>query len=169
MRRIICALMVVVFANVACGKDQPEKTAADVLGGQEVIETILKADKVEAYRLKDQFFKEKLSEYEASAGPIKLDAKQAQSLSQTVAAYDSYERETPKGCEPVFGVRTTFSRGDQQVDVVYCFECQILAVYHQGKRVGGGQFDPAQRKLEALAKQMFPKDEAIQGLGKKRD
>lgn len=153
------------FLTTALALKKDDKSAADVLGGNEVVDTILKADKVEVYRLKDQFFKEKLAEYEASAGPTELDPKLAKPLAETLVAYDSYEREIAKACEPIFGVRATFIRGAVKTDVLFCFQCQILTVYHQGKRVGGGEFDPVKGKLEKLVKQIFPKDAAIQKLG----
>jgi hypothetical protein len=40
----------------------------------------------------------------------------------------------------------------------------LLAVYHNGKRVGSSYFEPGRADLVRLAKQLLPKDEAIQTL-----
>ena len=69
-----------------------------------------------------------------------------------------------KGCEPVFGVGVTFARGEQSVDVLFCFECDILAVYQGGRGVGDEDFDPARTRLVRLVKKFFPADDVIQQL-----
>ncbi|HTN77996.1 MAG TPA: hypothetical protein VL096_22245 [Pirellulaceae bacterium] len=145
-----------------------KRTAADVLGGNDVVATIEKAEKVEIFRLADmQFFQDKPADYKVNGEAVALDPKMASSLATTLVAFDSYEREVAKACEPIFGVKAVFTQGESKVDVVFCFSCEILAVYHQGKHTGDGNFDPANAKLVALVKQLFPKDKAIQAIGTK--
>jgi hypothetical protein len=76
----------------------------------------------------------------------------------------SYELEMAKGCEPVFGVGVSFMLGEQVVDILFCFECDILAVYQDGKVVGDEDFDPARTRLVRLVKKFFPDDNVIQQL-----
>lgn len=159
----LAVLAVALFSLIGGGK-----SAADVLGGPAIVDTIANAERVEVYRLANgQFYKAKLNEYEIADGPIKLTAEQASQLRSVLTARDSYLYGINKGCSPIFGVRASFIGGDKQlVDVVFCFECMILAVYQNNQRVGDANFDPANDELVALMKQLFPADEAIQSLGK---
>jgi hypothetical protein len=160
--RLILAVGLLFLSSLAVA--EKKKTAADVLGGDEVVAVILKPDKVLVYRLKDQAHKEKPADYEASSGPSEVDVMTAQDLSAVVAAFDTYERNSAKGCKPIYGLRTTFVRGKDEVDVVYCFACDIITVYLNGKRVGYGEFDPGHKQLVRLAQRMLPKDEEIKKL-----
>ena len=69
-----------------------------------------------------------------------------------------------KGCEPIFGVRLEFTQGDKAVDLFFCFECDILAVYFGGKPVGSEDFDTMRPQLVEIAQKVFPEDKVIQGL-----
>jgi hypothetical protein len=160
--RVTVSLVLLLVSSLAYA--EKKKTAADVLGGDAVVAIIAKPDKVEVYRLKDQTHKEKPSEYESSSGPLDVDVMTAQDLSAVVTAFDTYERNAAKGCKPIYGVRTTFIQGKQQVDVVYCFACDILTVYLNGKAVGHGEFDPGHKQLVRLAQRMLPKYDEIKML-----
>lgn len=159
---LLSLLVVATVAYVSAGK-----SAAAVLGSPAIVETIAQADQVEVYRLANgQFYKAKLSEYEIASGPLQPTAEQARQLQAVLTARDSYLYDIAKSCEPIFGIRATFTRGDQQVDVVFCFECMILAVYQHNQYVAGANFDPVNDQLAAIMKTLFPDDEAIQSLGK---
>lgn len=158
---LACTLVVGALAIASA-----EKTAADLLGGREVIETIQKADQVEVFRMTDQYQQRQLSDYKLAGGPAKITPELAKELARIVSAHDSYDRTLAKGCVPIYGVQATFTRGKSQVDVLFCFGCQVLEVFHNGKTVGGGNFDPAMKSLTKLAQAAFPDDKAIQGIGK---
>lgn len=160
----LALVAITVLGSVAAAADKGPSTAEDVLGGREVVQTILEAKKAVVFRLKGETLKSKPAEYEVLTGPLAVDGNTAQQLAQTVTAYRTYEREIALGCEPVFGVRTTFAHEKNRVDVVYCFDCDLLAVYLNDKRVGDGCFAPGRAKLVALTKTLLPKDEVIQGL-----
>ncbi len=166
MLRVITLLVTVLIAAVplSSAADKPARTAADVLGGEEVVKAIRAAKKVEVYRLKAQSLQRKPADYAATAGPSAVEAKVAAELAAALTGYESYERDLAVGCEPQFGVRTTHVSGSTTIDIVYCFDCDTLVVYRNGEKVGDGLFTPARKKLVAIAKQMLPKDEVIQGL-----
>jgi hypothetical protein len=50
------------------------------------------------------------------------------------------------------------------VDVVFCFQCDILSVYQNGVAVASEDFDPIRPALVPLMKKLFPKDGEIQSL-----
>jgi hypothetical protein len=76
----------------------------------------------------------------------------------------SYVWNEAKGCDPLYGVRLEFKRKDETVDVIFCFECDILTVYHNGVAGSGEDFDPIRPALVPLMKEIFPKDGEIQSL-----
>ena len=82
----------------------------------------------------------------------------------TLLDVSSYEWDSVKGCIPTPGVRIQFKKGVEVVDVLFCFECDILAVCYNGVMVGGKDFDNARGTLLSVVKELFPDDLAIQQL-----
>ena len=69
-----------------------------------------------------------------------------------------------KGCDPMPGVGLRFVSDKHQVEIAVCYECKMWGFYLDGIRLGWEDFDSANSRLVKLAKALFPKDEAIQGL-----
>ena len=137
----------------------------DVFGADGAQDVIAKPTKVQAYRLADMsFYKPTVDDYKTTAGPIDVSEALAQQTSKLLLDTDSYLWDIGKGCEPLFGVRLSFTQGEKQTDVFFCFECDILAVYFQGKPVGSEDFDKIRPQLVKIMKQIFPDDAVIQGL-----
>jgi hypothetical protein len=57
-----------------------------------------------------------------------------------------------------------FQHEGDEVDVLLCFECAILAVYDNGRIAGGEDFDDIKSQLAAIVKELFSNDTAIQAL-----
>jgi hypothetical protein len=162
---LVALLVLSAGAALAADKAPKERSAADVLGGNDVVATIRSAEKVVVFRLKDATYEETPDKYAVTSGPHKFDAALARKLADTVTAYRNCERDAAPACDPLYGMRTTtFIHDKSKVDVVYCFSCDLLTVYHNGKRVGSGYFEPSRADLVRLAKQLLPKDAAIQKL-----
>ena len=120
---------------------------------------------VHAYRLADtSFYQDELSSYERAGEAVTVSEVDRLQLRDLLLDKESYELEMAKGCEPIFCVGVTFARGEQSVDVLFCFECDILAVYQDGRSVGDEDFDPARTRLVKLVKKFFPDDDVIQQL-----
>ena len=135
-------------------------------GAQDVIAA---PEKVQAIRLADQsFYQPTVADYKTAAGPIDVDKDIGKQTSKLLLDEKSYLWDVAKGCEPIFGVRLQFTKGEQTADVFFCFECDILTIYFQGKPVGSEDFDPIRPQLVTIVKQLFPEDEAIQGLKARR-
>lgn len=136
-----------------------------VFGNQQVIDTVQAASTVRAYRLADaSFYQDQLSSYDRAGEAVAVSEADRLQLRDLLLDEESYELEMAKGCEPVFGVGVTFTSGEQRVDVLFCFECDILAVYQDGRGVGDEDFDPARTRLVKLVKKFFPADDVIQQL-----
>lgn len=56
--------------------------------------------------------------------------------------------------------------GDASLDILFCFYCDSLVFYLNGKAKGGGLFDPMQPQLVPIMKSLFPDDDSIQSLKK---
>jgi hypothetical protein len=61
----------------------------------------------------------------------------------------------------------SFSDNNGRVDVLFCFDCDILLVFQNDRACGGANFDPAHNFLVAEIKRLFPEDGEIQGLSLK--
>ncbi len=99
-----------------------------------------------------------------SAGPINVPDDEVSKLRAVLLDESTYGWEYAKGCIPDYGVRIQFQHDSDEVDVLLCFECNILLVYHNGKAVGGEDFDDGRPQLVEIAKAVFPDDEVIQSL-----
>lgn len=162
LTRYLVAFFILALAGVGCAAEKALPPGA--LGGDAVVKAIRNAKKVSVYRLKGESTKDDPQAYVTTDGPIELDAKQAAALAEIVTSPRTYEFDVAPACEPIFGVRTTFVDGDTTVDIVYCFDCNLLTVYRNGKQVGDAFFAPGRKQLVAVMKELLPKDMAIQRL-----
>ena len=141
------------------------KELLPIYGSQQVIDIVQASTDVHAYRLADAgYYQDDLADYERAGEPVRIPGTDRETLRDLLLDEGSYELEIAKGCEPVFGVGVSFVVGEQAVDVLFCFQCDILAVYQDGRVVGDEDFDPARTRLVALVKKFFPNDDVIQQL-----
>ncbi len=99
-----------------------------------------------------------------SAGPINVPDEEVSKLRAVLLDESTYGWDYAKGCIPDYGVRIQFQHKTDNVDILLCFECDILLVYHNGKVVGGEDFDDGRAQFVAIVKTLFPDDQAIQSL-----
>lgn len=120
---------------------------------------------VTAYRLADSStYRAKIADYKTVGDPVDVDAETMKQLAETLLDPRGYLWDLAKGCDPLYGVRLEFKRKDETVDVVFCFQCDILSVYHNGVAGESEDFDPIRPALVPLMKKIFPKDGEIQSL-----
>lgn len=145
-----------------------------LLGGKDGVTTVAQPDKVDAYRLKPNLkldgseFTDLDGNYEVTAGPVSVSETLATELSRDLTTTSSYWWNAGKLCIPRYGVRLSFYRGQDQVDVFLCFECKDLRVARNGKvtsRPGNDtSFDSINGRLVLAAKTLFPDDPEIKEL-----
>lgn len=58
---------------------------------------------------------------------------------------------------PSYGVRIRFYAGADEIDVLLCFHCNLLAVYRNGVLTGGEGFDFIRPVLVRTVKSLFPR------------
>jgi len=136
-----------------------------LFGDEDMLEVLRMPESVEAFRLKETFSEDGIPDDDGrTAGPIELDAELSEQLATLMLDPDTYEWRVSKACDPRYGVLVQFTAGDTTVEVLYCFECDILAIYVNGEFTGIGEFDHGSDQLAQVFKEVFPDDEVIQGL-----
>ena len=132
------------------------KSASDlkgVFGDGAAMGIIRSPDNVVAFRLaKPSYHRQDLADYVATKGPIPVDSQISAELSTVLLSHSTYLWNLAKGCIPDYGVRIRFEKDDASVDVLLCFQCDILTVYSNGKPVGSEDFDDGRTILSSLTK-----------------
>jgi hypothetical protein len=169
----LAALAAPLLATSGCA--QPSSQLHDLLGGAEAHDLLLHPETAtsrEAWRIdgmagwvkKEDDPRERFLAYPIISGPVPIDDASTATLSDVLTDDDTYLWDIAKACEFLPGVAFRFERDELQVDVLICFSCDELEVYLDGKEVGHEDFDPRRPDLVAVAKRLFPDDEAIQKL-----
>ena len=134
----------------------------EMLGGRNAYKTVALPDKVEAWLLNGREADGNSDPLANRTGAVKLKTADAKQFSDALLNFDSYGWETAKLCIPDFGVRLRFTRGDDTVEFLLCYECKILEVLHNGKtQTKEMNFDNAQTILIKAIQSVFPNDDAI--------
>ena len=150
---------------VLCGCNAPARPPTPVFEDSRVIEAISDAASVEAYRLPSRsHHRDSLSDFKMIDGPITVPDSLSEELREIFFDAASFDVDSLKSCIPDYGVRIRFQYATGDVDVLLCFDCDILAVYYKGEDIGGESFDVARPQLLTIAKQLFPENDDIQAL-----
>jgi hypothetical protein len=100
-------------------------------------------------------------------GPIKLDPALAKKVSAALLDFDSYNSwSAKKGCMTDDGVRLQIKRGANEVEVWFCFECDILRIVHGGVE-RWINFDQGHDRFADLFLEAFPNDAVLRGIPRK--
>jgi hypothetical protein len=163
---MILALVAVVAVGAWQWSAAKSQRVSNLYGGPSAIDTILNATSVQAYRLpSSSYHMEKLADYTMSAGPIEIPAATVSKLRGVLMNDSVYLWDVAKACgEPDYGVRFQFQKGDDNIDVLICFKCNMLGIYHNGVALGYEDCDDGRSQLIEIAKELFPGDTAIQSL-----
>jgi hypothetical protein len=95
-------------------------------------------------------------------GSISTEA--TSSLLQILLDPESYDWENQKSCIVTPGVRVSFHDSSHLVEIVFCFECDILVVYRDNEFMSTGNFDYAHGALVEWLQREYPKNQMIQEL-----
>ena len=156
-------LLLVVALAAGCG--DPAGDLTEVFGRPQAIDTVKNASSVKASRLRSPSdHHESLADYATIGDPVDVSEMAASRLRDLLLDRTAYEWDSAKGCIPDYGVRIQFQHEGDEMDVLLCFECDVLAVYHNGQDAGGEDFDDIKSQLAAVVKELFPDDAAIQAL-----
>jgi len=150
----------------------PETALSRLLGSAEAVDVVRHPERVEAQRLKGKVLphtgSDSLANHPPQGDPFPVSPEIAARITASLLNPDAYEWGEAYLCDPTPGVRLTWHRGDDQVDVLFCFECGILDTYWNERPIVSQGFGPAYDDLAAAMKELFPDDKQIQGI-KPRD
>lgn len=162
---VICTLLL----TSGCGHD--DEVTGDltwVFGDSQAVETFKQTTLFEAYRSEPPSdpneFIQTLEQFRPTSTPVSISGDLAAELQDILLDSSTYYWEAAKACDPNFGVRIHYQNGDDEFDILLCFQCDILAVYKNGKAVGGEDFDSARSRLVKIVQELFPDDDTIQSL-----
>jgi hypothetical protein len=174
---LLCSVGILFIAHEAWPRQSPEAIAAashraklvEDFGGSSGFDTVRYAERAQAFRisLPQGAQDSSITSYTVDAGPIEVPVAAQQTLAVLLTKPESYYWPTVDsvhGCGPEYGVRLTFFRGGQQVEVNLCYNCISMLLWHNGNVTGNLDFSPSKKELAQFAKQFFPDDLAIQKL-----
>ena len=160
----------VIALLMACGCQEggklPSSQVTKLYGGPSAIYTVQHSASIQAYRLASPSeHVQSLADYKMSAGPIAVPESTVTKLRDILMDDEVYLWDVKKSCgEPNYGVRFQFQKGSDSVDVLICFDCDMLGVYHNGQAVDYEDCDLVRAQLIAISKELFPDDPVIQSL-----
>ncbi len=142
----------------------PTPELLKLYGGAKGFAVLQKADKVEAFRVSHRG----TQEITVTEGPVTVPPSVATQLVSVLSAHQAYGWDYAKGCIPFWGVRLAFYRGADRIDILLCFQCDILSVSLNGTQAEYEDFDPIRPNLVRAIKEIFPNDPTLQALSEHR-
>jgi hypothetical protein len=153
------AAVIVGFCSASCKRASEESDAVEYLGGISVIQVVRNAWRIEGQRVRpDSSDARRISEQGKS---FDLDADLLTKTKALLGTRETYG--APSLCVFEPGIKLVFhTANDIPVTFLLCLKCADIRVEREeGKEIGFASFAPALAEVEALAKQMFPNDDAI--------
>jgi len=138
---------------------KPKHFVEKLMGGPGAYETVASPDKVEAWLLDTESSSNGVTRTES----IKLNGNVARAFSEALVDFDSYAWTESKLCLPSYAVRLRFTRNRDLVEIMLCFDCDILQISHRGY-TKEENFDFAHNRLAEAIKRAFPHDQLIQAI-----
>ena len=161
---VVVAVIVAIYVAIVGPSPIPR-----LFGGLENMAIVREATRVEAYRVVpppgSRPMEDDISplDFTVASEPTTVPAEMAQELATTLLSPDTYDFwGGKKACGyPVYGVKLSFFRGNDRVDVFFCFQCGDLAVTRDEKMFGVGDFSPKEQAFVKAVKALFPDDAEI--------
>lgn len=140
-------------------------------GGAEGLDVVSNPERVEAFRLRppssDQKI-ERFNQWPVVGAAVRVPPDVAGGFSRGLTRESTYPRwEEPKACDPRPGFMLRFYGGGRQVDIVFCFECEILFTYRGSESIWYANIDGSTKSIAAQFLRMFPGDPVLEKLAGK--
>jgi hypothetical protein len=139
----------------------PQHFVEDFLGGKAAYDTVAAPDRVYAWLLTSQTDASQTKTNRTAA--MAVDALTSQLISRALTNFASYAWLDEKSCTPDYGVDLRFVKGAQNVDVLWCAECDHLLVTYNGQSAEK-DCDGARPALVRAMQTIFPNDWIIRNL-----
>jgi len=139
------------------------------LGGEGVVAILHDPDRVEAVLLSEPKNAQTTPphEYEPSTDAVLVDAEVGAHVVEVLLDPQLHwviPKGAAKACFPVYGVRLSYLKADDHVDLYLCFLCDDVAVYANGKHVPYAQVQFAVEQLLGDVLKIFPDDPVLKHL-----
>lgn len=168
---IVCVLLVVKWQRDEAFEHKYRPRMAEKFGGAENLDFILKATRMEAFRIEklteDQLHgNPALGNYTMKGSPTPVPSEIQMRILQILLSPASYEwnPELSKACLFDPGLRLKLTAGSDTRDILFCFHCEDFAVFKDGIPVALNDFGRAQHQLAEIFKALYPQDVEIQKL-----
>jgi hypothetical protein len=130
------------------------KTVAEILENPKTVVAAL-LEPVEMQRMQPHLYALRTPE-------VTVNKIQADRISQAILdPQRNLQFNSVKGCIPRFGLRLSYLADGGRVDLYFCLECALLAVYLDGKPLRGSQIDEIRNFLREEAIKIFPDDQPL--------
>lgn len=141
----------------------PRHFVEQLVGGKDAYETIANPERADAWLLKTYEQSGSSTNKAPRTGATRMNVKTAKQFTEALLDFDTYAWTVQKMCLPDFGARLRFTRGNNSVEFLLCYECDILVVTHNG-RTHAENFDYGHNKLVRALQAVFPKDNIVKKL-----
>ena len=162
-RWLVLLTVVPLLASCSSTPEGKPPSGLKMFLGWERFEVLLEADRVESYRLGEEDHSEGIGGRRVLSRGPDLSAEQVAGLEALFIDPDSYVFSSFKRCDPTPQVALRHVRGDETVDVILSFNCDIWQFDFRGK-ASIEDFDPVRPQLIELVKTLFPQDPVLQEL-----
>lgn len=148
-------------SNALLGVDPTPAELMAKIVTPEAYKVIEKPDEIEAWLLTSN---PDGSPKKDRVGPVKIPAALAVKFSSALLDFDSYNSwDISKGCITDDGARLRLKKGEDEVHVSFCFECDILTI-SRGEFHRAINFDQGHNRFADLFLELFPEDSVVRGI-----
>jgi hypothetical protein len=147
----------------------PTETAlVRVFGNAKAVEVLRHPDRVEVQRLVGKYLSgdtdvSLLASYPAKGDAFQIPTDVASGISAALLNGENFGYRDMPNCATRYGVRLTYFRGADRVDVLFCFECGVLETFWNQRSIHSQSF-ASYNLFAAAMKELFPHDEQIQAI-----
>ena len=171
LRRVLMIVVVIAVGVALYQAAFGPPSMTRLFGSAENLTIVREATRVEAYRLAPLNGVNPVDvdtsplEFRTTAGPVIVKSELSETLQEALLSSQTYRWWGVKECGyPIYGVKLSFFRGSERVDVYFCFKCAVLAVVRDEQVVGRADFDHGERIFIDAVKKLFPQDAEIQAI-----
>jgi len=165
----VAGLAIILFLLLAFLRFHRDADVRRIFGGSTGVAVLRGADRVEVYRIGElpdeiDWQDAGVTDYPVLDGPIAVPISDANQLASILGDPKTYSWDFAKACVTRPEVRLDFIRGNDRLQIMLCFECDISTNFLNATLVGGEDFDNVRPALVRITRSLLPNDLAIQAL-----
>jgi hypothetical protein len=148
--------------------DALDDRVVELYGGPDGLAAVLNPTTIEAFRVNSVWLglgeDQQIGGYRIVSGPVQVGKPIAAELADILKDSRIYEWDWAGTCSFEPGVAVRFVGRESTVDVLFCFGCEELTIWRNGKHAGREDFYRARTRLAGIFRRVFPDDQTIQQL-----